>query len=192
MAPAADLRRRSERGTALAWPGATTPPASPTRRQNCWREAPESRMNVWSCRRGNGIQRPTSRTRRELRRPLLVTRCDRSPTRRLFPRTLEIDGRADSAGRSRHGRSRNDILITCDLGIFCTWVNRYCVAAGRVDIIPPDPNGKLHPARLRRTLAWFIARKPRLGGPHQRRPSARRQRTRPGKPSGSVECGSVT
>jgi hypothetical protein len=44
--------------------------------------------------------------------------------------------------------------------IFCTWVNRYCVAAGRADIIPPDPNGKLHPARLRRTLAWFIARKP--------------------------------
>src|SRR5439155_9868207 len=32
---------------------------------------------------------------------------------------------------------------------------------GRSDTIPPDTNGKLHPARLRRTLAWFIARKPR-------------------------------
>jgi integrase len=79
----------------------------------------------------------------------------------LFPRTLEIDGRADGAARSRHGRSRNDTLITRDIGIFCAWVNRYCAATGRGDSIPPDPNGTLHPARLRRTLAWFIARKPR-------------------------------
>ena len=79
----------------------------------------------------------------------------------LFPRTLEVDGRADSAGRSRHGQARNDTLITRDLAIFTTWVNGYCAATGRADVIPPDPAGKLHPARLRRTLAWFIARKPR-------------------------------
>lgn len=80
----------------------------------------------------------------------------------LFPNTLEVDGRADGQRQSRKGLGRNDALITRDLRIFCSWVNAYCHATGRSDTIPPDPNrASLHPSRLRRTLARFIARKPR-------------------------------
>lgn len=32
---------------------------------------------------------------------------------------------------------------------------------GRKDLIPADPAGLLAPSRFRRTLAWFIRRKPR-------------------------------
>jgi hypothetical protein len=41
------------------------------------------------------------------------------------------------------------------------WVNGYCTAHQRRDSIPPDPAGALAPSRLRRTLAWFICRRPR-------------------------------
>jgi hypothetical protein len=80
----------------------------------------------------------------------------------LFPNTLAIDGRADGPRQGRKGQGRNESLMTRDLAILCDWVNAYCRATGRTDIIPPDPrHTRLHPSRLRRTLAWFIARRPR-------------------------------
>ncbi len=45
------------------------------------------------------------------------------------------------------------------LNAFVTWVNEYCQAHGRTDVIPPD--GRLACSRFRRTLAWFIRRRPR-------------------------------
>jgi integrase len=80
----------------------------------------------------------------------------------LFPNTLAIDGRSDGPRQTRAGRGRTEPLITLDLADLCGWVNAYCQASGRADTIPPDPAyARLHPARLRRTLAWFIARRPR-------------------------------
>lgn len=49
-----------------------------------------------------------------------------------------------------------------NLNHFAAWVNRYCDTHGRYDAIPAV-NGrpfKLHTAQFRRTLAWFIARRP--------------------------------
>jgi integrase len=80
----------------------------------------------------------------------------------LFPNTLAIDGRADGPHQTRAGLGRTEPLMTLDIAHLCTWVNAYCHTTGRVDTIPPDPaHPRLHPARLRRTLAWFIARRPR-------------------------------
>lgn len=45
---------------------------------------------------------------------------------------------------------------------FITWVNDYCAARGRIDGIP-DVNGdpwRLSTRQFRRTLAWYIARRP--------------------------------
>jgi len=42
------------------------------------------------------------------------------------------------------------------------WCNQRSHALGRAgDVIPPDPDGKVSLRRLRRTLAWFICRRPR-------------------------------
>jgi hypothetical protein len=41
------------------------------------------------------------------------------------------------------------------------WVNAYCDTTGRLDRIPEDGAGPIFPSRFRRTLAWFICRRPR-------------------------------
>ncbi|CAG4931779.1 hypothetical protein [Acidithrix sp. C25] len=44
---------------------------------------------------------------------------------------------------------------------FVDWWNAYCQTNGNTrDVIPPDPDGAIVPARFRRTLAWFIYRVP--------------------------------
>jgi hypothetical protein len=49
-----------------------------------------------------------------------------------------------------------------NIGKLRDWVASYCRDHHRSDTVPADRNhASLHPARLRRTLAWFIARKPR-------------------------------
>ncbi|MBF6253926.1 hypothetical protein IU414_18270 [Nocardia farcinica] len=82
----------------------------------------------------------------------------------LFPNRL--GGRPQKAVgtgyRFRDGRARTSTAITRDLNGFIDWVNTYCTRTNRNDPIPPDPdNPTITPRRLRRTLAWFIARKPR-------------------------------
>ncbi|MDT0543653.1 hypothetical protein [Streptomyces lonegramiae] len=81
----------------------------------------------------------------------------------LFPATLFTDGR-DGATilRSRVGGSRSEIRINHDIAEFLAWVETYCTEHGRSDHIPPDPvHPVIYSARLRRTLAWFIVRRPR-------------------------------
>lgn len=81
----------------------------------------------------------------------------------LFPATLFTDGR-DGATilRSRIGGSRSETRINHDIAEFLAWVETYCTEHGRSDHIPPDPvHAVIYSGRLRRTLAWFIVRRPR-------------------------------
>lgn len=44
---------------------------------------------------------------------------------------------------------------------FIKWWNTHCDKVGRShEVIPPDPSGAITPIRFRRTLAWFIYRRP--------------------------------
>ncbi|MFF3632160.1 hypothetical protein [Streptomyces sp. NPDC002164] len=61
----------------------------------------------------------------------------------------------------RRGDARTDNQIARDLAAFVTWVNTECQRLGRADVIPPDRRGLLAASRFRRTLAWFIRRRPR-------------------------------
>ena len=79
----------------------------------------------------------------------------------LFPTTLLVGHRAGIT-RERRGKARTTPLITDDITRLVAWVNDYCTAHRRDDRIPPDPSRRaLAPSRLRRTLAWFIVRRPR-------------------------------
>ncbi|MDL4816891.1 hypothetical protein [Actinomadura opuntiae] len=66
-------------------------------------------------------------------------------------------------GKKPSGRDR--AKSTAEIGEtiteFIDWVNAYCRARGRRDTIPADPGGAITPSRFRRTLAWFICRRPR-------------------------------
>ncbi|MET8783285.1 hypothetical protein [Streptomyces sp. NPDC004589] len=73
----------------------------------------------------------------------------------LFPVWLVVDGPNPREGAARTFGSTNE-----DLNRFVTWVNDFCHRRGRSDVIPPDPK-PLTISRLRRTLAWFICRRPR-------------------------------
>ncbi|MFF9627277.1 hypothetical protein [Streptomyces griseosporeus] len=81
----------------------------------------------------------------------------------LFPTTLNVDGRATAASLyGRAGKARSDSMANADLNAFITWVNTYCQAHGGSNVIPPDPQRPaISTGRLRRTLAWFLVRKPR-------------------------------
>lgn len=61
----------------------------------------------------------------------------------------------------RQGSARTDDSIALDLAAFVHWVNEECRSRGRTDGIPADQSGPLAPSRFRRTLAWFIRRRPR-------------------------------
>lgn len=75
----------------------------------------------------------------------------------LFPVTLEA-GRSRPRNITRSGRARTE--STPDVAAFIAWVNDYCRPRG-LPPIPPDPRGGLSISRFRRTLAWFIRRRPR-------------------------------
>ncbi len=51
--------------------------------------------------------------------------------------------------------------MTRDLGNFIAWVNATFHRLDGRAIIPPDPAGRIYPTRFRRTLAYFIVRRPR-------------------------------
>jgi hypothetical protein len=72
----------------------------------------------------------------------------------LFPNRL--GARAETGARFRDGRARGTQNMSDDL------VNSYCTRTGRSDTIPIDADQRsIQPRQFRRTLAWFIARKPR-------------------------------
>jgi hypothetical protein len=77
----------------------------------------------------------------------------------LFPENLQ--GNRRSFDGKRLGTARAAQMIAQDLEAFRAWVNAYCQQHGRRDQIPDDGRGPLAPSRFRRTLAWFIRRRPR-------------------------------
>lgn len=79
----------------------------------------------------------------------------------LFPSSLQTNGRL-AAMRGQGKQARTGLLLGNDIHDFIAWVNSYCDQHGRSDRIPPDPDGLyIAPSRFRRTLAWFIWRRPR-------------------------------
>ncbi|MFI6213254.1 hypothetical protein ACIBCD_14795 [Nocardia brasiliensis] len=92
----------------------------------------------------------------------VVGRLHNSPL--LFPNTMEVNGISSPdrlKARAAHA-ARNDQLMTNDIDGFIGWVNQYCDERGRTDIIPADPvKASISLGRIRRTLAWFIVRRPR-------------------------------
>jgi integrase len=80
----------------------------------------------------------------------------------LFPTTLQTNGNAGPrALHSRVGKARSDSQTNLDIAHLIDWINQYCHDQHRTDPIPADPHAPITVSRLRRTLAWFIARKPR-------------------------------
>jgi integrase len=75
----------------------------------------------------------------------------------LFPAKLE-PYRRRPGWVTRTGQARTETSV--DLAAFVDWVNDYCQRRG-MPTIPPDPHGGLNISRFRRTLAWFIRRRPR-------------------------------
>lgn len=71
-----------------------------------------------------------------------------------------------SVGTGQAARASNDALssaATCrQLNSFVSWVNDYCAERGRADPIPHVNRRvwRLTTSQFRRTLAWFIARRP--------------------------------
>jgi integrase len=79
----------------------------------------------------------------------------------LFPSRLKPIKTTPGKELKRRGEARADRIVAQDLADFTTWVNEYCRRMARKDLIPADPAGAIAPSRFRRTLAWFIRRKPR-------------------------------
>ncbi|MFF2185091.1 hypothetical protein [Streptomyces sp. NPDC058155] len=82
------------------------------------------------------------------------------PSPLLFPTRIEAYLKRPQGGK-RLGEARQDGDINKDLAAFVTWVNTECERRGRADRIPDDGRGRLKGSRFRRTLAWFIRRRPR-------------------------------
>jgi integrase len=51
--------------------------------------------------------------------------------------------------------------MTRDLGRFTTWLNTTFHHPDGKPVVPPDPTRHIHPSRFRRSLAYFIVRRPR-------------------------------
>ncbi|WP_235039398.1 hypothetical protein [Kibdelosporangium aridum] len=84
---------------------------------------------------------------------------DCTRTRCCSPPWIEPYRRQQNTKRT--GKARTDEAIARDLAKFVEWVNTECRRQGRTDDIPPDERGSLVASRFRRTLAWFIRRRPR-------------------------------
>ncbi|WP_406263420.1 hypothetical protein OIA45_47675 (plasmid) [Streptomyces chartreusis] len=77
----------------------------------------------------------------------------------LFP--THLDARHQSRLSQRRGLARTTSSVAKDLAAFVAWVKAECARGGRTDVIPDDRRGRLTASRFRRTLAWFIRRRPR-------------------------------
>jgi integrase len=75
----------------------------------------------------------------------------------LFPASLvKTHDRRPSTDHARVSR-----YMTRDIEQFAAWVNSTFINADGTPAIPPDPTKHIHPSRFRRTLAYFVVRKPR-------------------------------
>ncbi|MGW7522669.1 hypothetical protein [Streptomyces sp. NPDC054783] len=89
----------------------------------------------------------------------VLERCQPADKPYLFAHPLKW------ANHQRHhiaGRVRTSATTIKDITALAKWINAYCAARSRVDVIPED-NGRLPhltPRQFHRTLAWFIARRP--------------------------------
>lgn len=79
----------------------------------------------------------------------------------LFPNRLIPIKQTPGKEPKRCGEARSDRIIAEDMATFTAWVNERCQQLGRKDHIPTDAAGPIAASRFRRTLAWFIRRKPR-------------------------------
>jgi integrase len=75
----------------------------------------------------------------------------------LFPAAIVLE-RTDRTG---HRHARTIFSINADLDDFVAWVNTSFPGPAGRPAIPPDPTKHIHASRLRRTLAYFIVRRPR-------------------------------
>ncbi|MFD7627546.1 hypothetical protein ACFV7Q_16155 [Streptomyces sp. NPDC059851] len=82
------------------------------------------------------------------------------PSHLLFPNRIQPH-HGGIKDPKRRGAARTDRGIAGDIEAFVVWVNDACSREGRTDVIPDDARGPLAPSRFRRTLAWFIRRRPR-------------------------------
>lgn len=77
--------------------------------------------------------------------------------RHLFPASFWI---ANKHRPSDH-HARKTAEMNDDIDKLITWVNSSFQAPGGAPVIPPDPVRPVHARRFRRTLAYFIVRRPR-------------------------------
>ncbi|ATL69437.1 hypothetical protein [Nocardia terpenica] len=61
---------------------------------------------------------------------------------------------------TRVGQARTSVQAAVDLTAFIDWVNAYSLERG-ISGVPDDPHGSISMSRFRRTLAWFLRRRPR-------------------------------
>lgn len=85
----------------------------------------------------------------------ILERLSESPL--LFPASLTCAHARRPA--DRNARRAGD--MTHDLQRFIDWVNTTFARTDGKPLIPTDPNGRIYPSRFRRTLAYFIVRRPR-------------------------------
>jgi integrase len=75
----------------------------------------------------------------------------------LFPASTTRPG----VSRALDGNARTAVLLNRDIQEFITWVNSTFTHAAGTEPIPQDPTTRIHSTRFRRTLAYFIVRRPR-------------------------------
>lgn len=137
-------------------------------RRGCRAEDPESGELLLLGHRGKGHNRSPAETEAPASRPWAVVHPVHEAialleslheTDLLFPTRLAGDTRRR---RSRAGARTWDTAKTNrELKRLQTWVNSTFTPASGTTAIPPDPVKHLHASRFRRTLAYFIVRRPR-------------------------------
>ncbi|MEU2248524.1 integrase [Streptomyces sp. NPDC019224] len=75
----------------------------------------------------------------------------------LFPSSFV----SAQTSRPAEDHARAGAAVTRDLNEFTTWINSTFVRPDGQPAIPADPARRVHPSRFRRTLAYFIVRRPR-------------------------------
>ncbi|MEU3175273.1 MULTISPECIES: hypothetical protein [unclassified Streptomyces] len=136
-------------------------------RRGCRAEDPDSGELLLLGHRGKGHDRTAAESRRPASRPWAVVRPVHQAidlletlhaTELLFPTRLPgSSGRRSRMGALTWGSSK----VTRELQRLQDWVNSTFTPADGTVAIPPDPIKHLHGSRFRRTLAYFIVRRPR-------------------------------